>query len=93
MTVKEYQNAQRGDKLHYVRVMPTLGYYEIHDLILVSKYDDHCSATETKTKQSFIFIGEHIYEDLYYNRNEALEHLKELKNKYKNVKVITERED
>ena len=87
MTKEQYDNLKKGDSLHFARIMPSFGYYEIHDVHLVTKYDDHCTVTEKKTKQSFLFNMNNILKSLYINRNEALNYLKEEKEKNKNTKV------
>lgn len=90
MTKTEYDEIEKGDPLFYARVMPELGYYEIHNVTLVTKQDDYCTVTEGKTKQMFLFIKKDIYSRLYLKRAEALEFLKEQKIAYKDVKVITD---
>lgn len=91
MTLEEYKNCRRGDKLYYARIIPTFGYYEIHNVIMVSTYDNYCSATESKSKQSFLFfVKEDGICNLFIDRDEALQYLKEEKKKYKSVQVYTQ---
>lgn len=93
MTQAEYNELQKGDPLYFARVMPRSGYYEIHDVIMVTKYDDHCTVCELKTKQSFMFNQNDIYQRLYLNREEALEYLKEQQEKNKNMKVYSKKKE
>lgn len=94
MTFNEYQDCQRGDKLYFARIMPKFGYYEIHDVVMVNKYDDHCSVCETKTKQSFLFnVKENGVDTLFVDRDEALKYLKDEKKKNKDVKLFVVNEE
>ena len=93
MTKLEYEEIQKGDSLYFARIMPSLGYYEIHDVVLVTKYDDHCSVCELKTKQSFIFNLKTLQDQLYVDREEALAYIKEMKKKNKDVKVYAKTKD
>ena len=87
MTQLQYEELQKGDALYYARIMPKFGYYEIHDVVLVTKYDDHCTVCETKTKQSFLLLSKDIASKLHIIRDEALQYLLEERDKNKNVKV------
>ena len=87
MTQLEYEEIQKGDQLYFARIMPSFGYYEIHDVVVVTKYDDHCTVCELKTKQSFIFNIKNIHEQLYVDREEALTYLKNKQKENKGVKV------
>ena len=87
MTKEQYDKLKKGDSLHFARIMPSFGYYEIHDVQLVTKYDDHCTVTEKKTKQSFLFNIKNALKHLHVNRNEALDFLKVEKEKNKNTKI------
>ena len=89
MTKEEYDKLKKGDELHFARVMPRLGYYEIHDVVVVTKYDDHCSVSEKKTKQAFLFSTSNALECLYFDRKDALDYLKEEKKNNKDVKVYS----
>ena len=93
MTLTEYEDIQKGDALYFARIMPSFGYYEIHDVILVTKYDDHCSVCELKTKQSFLFNLKTLQEQLYVDREEALTYLKDMKKKNKDVRVYAKTKD
>lgn len=93
MTQLQYEEIQKGDKLYFARIMPKFGYYEIHDVVMVSKYDDHCTVCETKTKQSFLFnVNDNSVEPLFIDREDALAYLKKKQKENKNVKkyVATE---
>ena len=87
MTKKQYKNLKKGDSLFFARTMPVFGYYEIHEVHLVTKYDDHCTITDTKTKQSFLLDIKNVLTNLFIVRKEASDYLKSEKEKNKKVKV------
>jgi len=89
MTRLEYEDIQKGDALCFARIMPMFGYYEIHDVVVVSKCHDYCVVCETKTKQSFLLLMKDIENKLYIDREDALTFLKEEKKKNKDVKVYS----
>jgi hypothetical protein len=89
MTKEQYDKLQKGDELHFARVMAKLGYYEIHDVVVVSKSDDHCTVSEKKTKQAFLFSTSNALNQLYIERKDALEYLKEEKKNNKDVKTYS----
>ena len=89
MTQLEYEDIQKGDSLYFARMLPSFNYYEIHNVVLVTKQSDYCTVCETKTKQSFIFNLKNMYEQLYVDKDEALEYLKGMKKKNKGVKVYS----
>lgn len=92
MTQNEYEELERGDKVYFARVLPPLGYYEIHEVVMINKNDEYCTATEQKTKQTFLFMLKDVTERLYIDRSEALKYLKEQKVKNKDVVVYTDKE-
>ena len=93
MTQLQYDDIQKGDKLYFARIMPKFGYYEIHDVVMVTKYDDHCTVTETKTKQSFLLMNKDIANKLYIKRDDALVFLRAEENKNKDIKVYAKNKE
>lgn len=78
-----YEKLKKNDIVYFVRVMKNMDYYELLELKVVNVYTEHCSATETKSKQTFLFSREHAEELLYVDRKKALHDLKELQKKGK----------
>lgn len=93
MTIQEYDELERGDKVYYTRIMPQLGYYEIHNLHIVTHDDEYCTGAESESKQTFIFNKNNACMYLFLQRDEALQALKDFKTKYKDVRIITDRKD
>lgn len=90
----KFEELERGDKVLFARVLPNIGYYEIIELkmITVDKDKQYCSgAAQDKTKHMYLFNSKkHAETVLFKNRKLALEYLKEMKEKYKDVKVYKE---
>ena len=86
----DYDSLKRGDPILYARVIPNVGYYEILDTHIVSKYPDYCTVTESKSKQTFIIDRHHAESVLYINRKHALDYLKTMQYENRNVKVAQE---
>lgn len=76
-----YEKLKKNDVVYFVRVIKNMDYYELLELKVVNVYPDHCSATETKSKQTFLFSIEYAKELLYVDRKKALHDLKELQKK------------
>ena len=50
-----YEKLKKGDIVHYVRALKSADCYDLLELKIVNVYSDYCSATESKSKQTFIF--------------------------------------
>lgn len=81
MTNQEYETVKKGSKLYYPRIIEKFGYYEIHDVVMVAKYEDHCHVVDVKTKQAFMIENKNIDKQLYINREEALKYLRIMQDK------------
>lgn len=77
----DYDKLKRNDIVHYVRVLPNVDYYELLELKVINVYADHCTATESKSKQTFLFTKSHAEKALYVDKKKALYELKELQKK------------
>ena len=86
----------KHDKVLFTRIMPKLGYYEIHDCVVATLHNvlhdnsDYCTVCDTKTKQSFLIHKPRVEEVLFRDRRLALEYLEEEKRINKDVKVYKE---
>lgn len=83
MSDLDYEKLKRGDIVHYVRVLYSADCYDLLELKVVNVYSEYCSATESKSKQTFIFNRSKAEELLYIDRKKALHDLKELQKKGK----------
>lgn len=93
MTVQEYEELERGDIVYYARIMPQLGYYEVHTLVIITHLEEYCTGTESESKQTFIFNPKNACMYLFKERDDAVNALKEFKIKYKDVRIICDRKD
>lgn len=78
-----YEKLKKNDIVYYVRALKSVDYYELLELKVVNIYSDYCTATESKTKQTFLFTKNHAEKVLYIDRKKALHDLKELEKKGK----------
>ena len=85
MTDIEYDSLKRKDKLYFVRMMPKLGYFEIHEVSVATHYtkeerdNPYCTVSDTKTKQSYLLGQKYAEKVLFRHREKALKFLKEQK--------------
>lgn len=77
----DYDKLKKNDIVHFVRILPNIDYYELLEVKVVNAYADYCTATESKTKQTFLFTRKHAEEVLFVDRKKALHELKELQKK------------
>lgn len=77
----------KGDRIYYARILAPVGMYEVYDLVVRSVGDTWFSATDSKTKQAFLFDNKDIGNTIFTDRNEALKKVKEAE---KNKKKISE---
>ncbi len=86
----KFDELKKKDKVLFVRIIPPLGYYEIHDTIVITKKDDYCTVSDKRTKQSFLLDKKYAEEVLFNDRKKALSYLNEQKEKNKDTKVYEE---
>ena len=75
----------KGDRVYYARILEAVGMYEVCDLKVRSIGDDWFSATDSKTKQAFLFDNKDIGITIFIDRNEALKKVKAAEKNKKEV--------
>jgi len=80
-------NLKCKDKLYYARIIPTVGIYEVCEIMLRTVRDDWFVGIEKRDKHAFLFSYNDINNVLFENRRDALEKVKEAE---KNKKPINE---
>lgn len=99
MSDVKLEELHRHDKVLFARIMPKLGYYEIHECVVVTLHNtmfdnsDYCTVCDTKTKQAFLVHKPRVEEVLFKDRKLAVEYIKEQKKINKDVKVYKKDED
>ena len=78
---------KRGDKIYFARILPKVEIYEVYDLKLRTVEETWFSATDKKTGQAFLFHNKDIGNIVFFNREEALE---KVKNAERDKKEINE---
>lgn len=80
-----YNSLNHKDKLYFVRMMPKLGYFEIHEVVVATMhtFDEnskpYCTVSDVKTKQTYLLGQKYAEQVLFKDRSKALEFLKEQK--------------
>ena len=91
MSDVKMNDLKRHDKVLFARIMPTLGYYEIHDCSVATIHtDDYCTVCDVKTKQSHLIHKAKAEKVLFKDRKLAVKYLKEQKELNKDVKTFKE---
>ena len=57
--------------------MPTLGVYDVYDLVVRSVKEDYFVGIEKRTKRAFLFSYKNFGDTVFMNRKEALYKVKE----------------
>lgn len=68
---------KKGQEVHYARIMPTLGLYDVYDCKIITIRDTWFSAMEKRSKRTFIFNFADIGKIVFKNRFDAVEKVKE----------------
>lgn len=90
-----FEDIKLPDVLYFTRIMPSFGYYEIHEIKINYRYDDpdpkesFVSGSDKDTKQRFIFTKRLAEEKLFRDRDKALDYINQKKEEYKDVKVYS----
>lgn len=94
MSDVKMNDLKRHDKILFARIMPILGYYEIHDCVVATVHeDDYCTVCDNKSKQSFPLSKRRAEEVLFRDRKLAVKYIKEQKELNKDVKIYEEDEE
>ena len=67
---------QKGDIVYYARLIPNI-LYEICELKIRTVTETYFVGTEKETKHAFLFSLKAIDKDVFYNRNDALNKVKD----------------
>ena len=78
---------KKKDVIYFSRILPRVGIYEVYDLTVRMVAETWFSATDKRTKQTFLFNDKDIGKRVFYKREEALDLVKAAE---KNKKEINE---
>ena len=78
---------KKGDIIYFARILPRVGIYDVYDLKIRMVAETWFSATDNRSKQTFLFNNKDIEKTVFYDRKEAL---KVVKAAEKNRKTISE---
>ena len=76
-----YEWLKRGNKIYFARTHPSLGMYEVLDLIVRTAEDTWFSAYEKKTGRAYLFSYKDVGTLIFDNRCQALSVVREIESK------------
>lgn len=77
-------NLHKKDVVYYTRIMPTIGTYDVCDLIIRTVTNEYFVGIDKYDKHAYLFPYSAINNTIYLNRLEALEKVTEEENNKKN---------
>lgn len=90
---REYK-IKKKTKMFYARIVPTTGVYDVCELIIRTVKDDWFVGMDKRDKRSYCFNNDDINTIVFFDRDKALEKVKEAeKNKPKISNEIYYEED
>ena len=81
---------KRGDVVYYARIMPTVGIYEVCELLVRSLYDTYFVGVDKRDKHAYLFSYNRINDIVFFDRKVCLQ--KVLKAEENAPKVSSEKE-
>ena len=70
------KDMKKGDTFYYTKIIPELGVYELHELIIRTVEETYFVGTDTKDKRAYLLSYEDIMETVFVNRKDALDKIK-----------------
>ena len=67
---------EKGDKLYYTRIFPTVGIYDVCDLTVRTVTDTYFVGMDKRDKHAYLFYQNEIDKSFFINRKDALEKVK-----------------
>lgn len=68
---------KKKDKLYYARIIPHSGIYDIFELVVRTVGEEWFVGIEKRDKRAFLFGFNSLGNSVFYERNDALEKVKE----------------
>ena len=81
---------KKGDVVYYARIMPTVGIYEVCELLVRSLYDTYFVGVDKRDKHAYLFSYNRINDIVFFDRKVCLQ--KVLKAEENAPKVSSEKE-
>ena len=80
---------KKGDIVYFARILPRVGIYDVYDLKVRMVADTWFSATDNRTKQTFLFNNKDIEKTIFYERRDALKVVKIAEKNKKEISTET----
>ena len=83
----------KGQKVYYARIFESVGMFEVIDLKIRAVEDTWFTGTEQRTKQAFLFGMNAIGKTVFLDRQQALDLVLDVQEKYKKTHKDKDNED
>ena len=67
---------KKGDIVYFARILPRVGIYDVYDLKVRMVAETWFSATDNRSKQTFLFNNKDIEKRVFFDRKEAVKAVK-----------------
>ena len=84
---------KRKDIVYYARIQPTLGVYEVLELIVRTVENTWFTGMDKRDKRVYLFANKELNKTVFTNRKEALSIVKDAEKNKKKVTFETEYEE
>ena len=83
---------KRKDVVYYARIQPTLGVYDVLELLVRTVESDWFSGMDKRDKRVYLFSNKDLNKTVFVNRKDALETVKMAEKNKKNLIFTIEKE-
>lgn len=84
---------KRKDIVYYARIQPTLGVYEVLELIVRTVENTWFTGMDKRNKRVYLFANKELNKTVFTNRKEALSIVKDAEKNKKRIVFETEYEE
>ena len=84
------QIIHKRDTVYYARIHPSLGIYDLDELVIRTVAEEFFVGIEKKEKRAFLFPYSSINKTVFVKRQDALNKIKEAETNKPNIKLNTE---
>lgn len=83
----------KKDIVYYARIQPTLGVYDVLELVVRTVKTDWFTGMDKRDKRVYLFDNSDLNKTVFYDRKEALKIVKEAEKNKKNIVFETNYEE
>ena len=90
MSNQENPTLRKSDIVYHTRIHPSLGIYDLDELVIRTVAEEFFVGIEKKEKRAFLFPYSSINKTVFVKRQDALNKIKEAEANKPNIKLSTE---